>query len=563
MTLLKKQNIVVIGISRYTKVVIDIIEKIDKYNIVSIINPFIDNKEESPFKNSFLDIEAFYKSLKHLNVNSGIIAIEDNTTRKLVFNKIKQMIPDFDFITAIHPQSFIDKNVKIGNGTIIEKDVRINDKSVVGNFCILNSKVFLKNDSNINDFSKIVKISIGKNSIVSSGAFIKKEVGHLKIIYREPTKIIKNININNKKLYCIDSVFNDYKVIKNKVIFEVITNKEGWDEALKEINYYDFYHTYDYHMLSKAENETPILLKYVENNIIIALPLLIRKIENTNYKDATSVYGYAGPISKNLSFGFDNTQFQEKIKKYFETNNFVSVFSRLNPFIPGQCRALINLGSLTKQGKVVNIDLKQDIDIQRQNFQNRLKTHINKARRCCTIKRASSEEGLQKFMDIYYENMDRVHAKKSYYFTKDYFQKMVSSQDFKSEVLLAIDNESGETIAASQFVMTNNIVQYHLSGTKNDFLHLTPTKLLIDEMRLIASEKGYTYFNLGGGLGGKDDDSLFNFKASFSKDFKDFFLWKFICNQEVYDKLILKKGVDTDSNFFPLYRSLDDINVTL
>jgi lipid II:glycine glycyltransferase (peptidoglycan interpeptide bridge formation enzyme) len=159
--------------------------------------------------------------------------------------------------------------------------------------------------------------------------------------------------------------------------------------------------------------------------------------------------------------------------------------------------------------------------------------------------------------------MDRVNAKKSYYFSEEYFEKMISSKGFNSVLLMANDNETGQTIAASQFIITNNIVQYHLSGTKNKFLHLMPTKLLIDEMRLIASKKELTFFNLGGGLGGRNDDSLFRFKSSFSKDFKDFNLWKFIVDQVAYDKLVSKKGIDTASDFFPLYRSLDDLNVKL
>ncbi|MFH4965327.1 acetyltransferase [Gaetbulibacter sp. M235] len=588
MSVIEKQNIVVIGASGHAKVVIDILERENKYNIIGLIDSY-KPKGMSIFQYKILGTENDLPDLiKNFNFNAGIIAIGDNWIRKLVHDKITQLVPDFKYISAIHPSAIIGKNVTIGQGTVIMPGVIVNIDSKIGNFCILNTKASLDHDGDIKKFSSLAPnatvggnvtigsfsaiclganiiqdITIGKHSIIGAGALVNRDVEDYKMVYGIPAKVIRTINEGEKYLYHAEDFVKPKEVFEINSTLEEIYNKKDWDDVLKEIGYYDFYHTYDYHDLSKNDNETPLLLKYVENDIIIAIPLLIRKIENTNYKDATSVYGYAGPISKNLSFSFDNTQFQEKIKEYFEVNNFVSVFSRLNPFISGQCRALINLGTITRQGKVVNINLKLDIDIQRQNFQNRLKTHINKARRNCTIKRAASEEGLQKFMDIYYENMDRVHAKNSYYFKKDYFQKMVSSQDFKSEVLLAIDNESGETIAASQFVMTNNIVQYHLSGTKNDFLHLTPTKLLIDEMRLIASEKGYTYFNLGGGLGGKDDDSLFNFKASFSKDFKDFFLWKFICNQKVYDELVLKKGVDTDSNFFPLYRSLDDINVTL
>ena len=82
-------------------------------------------------------------------------------------------------------------------------------------------------------------------------------------------------------------------------------------------------------------------------------------------------------------------------------------------------------------------------------------------------------------------------------------------------------------------------------------------------MRIIATNNGCKFFNLGGGLGGRDDDSLFDFKSSFSKDFKEFKLWKYIVKQDVYDDLVAKKGVPEDSDFFPLYRSLNDLNINL
>ncbi|MCF8273415.1 MAG: peptidoglycan bridge formation glycyltransferase FemA/FemB family protein [Flavobacteriaceae bacterium] len=384
------------------------------------------------------------------------------------------------------------------------------------------------------------------------------------MVYGIPAKIIKNVVKGEKYLYHIEDFVKPKKNIdKINSTIEVITGKIGWDNVLKKVEYYDFYHTYDYHELSKADNEIPMLIKYSEGPTIIALPLLSRNIKGTVYKDATSVYGYAGPITKNLPDTFNNRDFQKKLMDYFHKNNFVSVFSRLNPFISEQCKTLKNIGSIVNQGKIVNINIQEDIEIQRQLFQSRLKTHINKARRHCSIKKATTEEDIQEFINIYYENMDRVNAKNSYYFNKDYFQKIIDSSDFESEILLAVDNETGQTIAGSQFIMTNGIVQYHLSGTKNDFLHLMPTKLLIDEMRIIATLKGLKFFNLGGGLGGSDEDSLFNFKSSFSKDFKDFNLWKYIVNQEVYDELVLKKGITEEMEYFPLYRAIDDLNVNV
>jgi len=72
-------------------------------------------------------------------------------------------------------------------------------------------------------------------------------------------------------------------------------------------------------------------------------------------------------------------------------------------------------------------------------------------------------------------------------------------------------------------VKTNNIIQYHISGTKNDHLNLSPIRLLIDEMRLRGTAENYRYFNLGGGLGNNEDE-LFRFKSSFSlKNIKKLF----------------------------------------
>ena len=342
----------------------------------------------------------------------------------------------------------------------------------------------------------------------------------------------------------------------DKITLEIITNPMDWNGVLQEIVNFDFYHTFEYHLIEVKEDQTPTLIVYKKENNIIALPLLIRKIYNTNYYDATSVYGYAGPISKGITSEFNNKLFIEKVMSFFQENNIISVFSRLNPYINYQQDILKNFGSIVNQGKVVNIDLTLDTTIQRQNYQSRLKTHINKSRRHCIIKKADTPKDLRDFIDIYYENMNRVQAEDHYYFNQEYFDKILTSKNFKAELLLALDKESGVTIGGSLFVTTKNIVQYHLGATKNEFLHVMPAKLLLDEMRITASNRGQQFFNLGGGLGGEHNNSLFNFKSSFSKDFKDFELWKLIMNQKVYDELVEARKI-TSTSFFPKYRFLD------
>ena len=117
---------------------------------------------------------------------------------------------------------------------------------------------------------------------------------------------------------------------------EIIKTHDKWSRLLEDIGDYDFYHTYDYHMIEKPEDGFPVMLKYVENRILIAIPFLIRKITNTDYYDATSVYGYTGPLSKNVGSEFDNTLFLEKLHAFFEEHKIISVFSRLHPYINKQ-----------------------------------------------------------------------------------------------------------------------------------------------------------------------------------------------------------------------------------
>ena len=92
-------------------------------------------------------------------------------------------------------------------------------------------------------------------------------------------------------------------------MIQIVKEKELWDTVLKDFDSVDFHHTYDYHVLDAKEHESPILILYRENEKKIALPLLLRPIPNTDYNDATSVYGYSGPLSQNIDEQFDNNSF--------------------------------------------------------------------------------------------------------------------------------------------------------------------------------------------------------------------------------------------------------------
>ena len=174
--------------------------------------------------------------------------------------------------------------------------------------------------------------------------------------------------------------------------------------------------------------------------------------------------------------------------------------------------------------------------------------------------RGNIDEHLNAFIELYHNNMKRVGANDDYFFTDEYYRQILTSTEYESELSLCIHNETQDIIGASMFMKKGGIVQYHLSGLSEEHFELNPIKLILDEMRIKATQEGYTYFNLGGGLGSRED-SLFKFKRAFSKDFKEFKIWKYIVNENAYNQLISQRfGADfqlntSENDYFPAYRS--------
>ena len=341
-------------------------------------------------------------------------------------------------------------------------------------------------------------------------------------------------------------------------MIEIIKDKKVWDTLVEKCHFADFYHTYDYHHTAKAKDEEQVLIHYNENDKTIVLPLLIRNIEHSSYKDATSVYGYSGPITKNIPPDFNYSLFQKELNQCFKEQNIISVFSRLNAFIPDQENCLHYLGRTETLGKVVFIDLNETLDEQWKRYHRRLRTYINKSRTIYKIKNANNGADLDTFIDLYYENMRRVNANKEYFFDKKYFLNLINSTDFETEVLLAISIKTGEVTGGAMFIKKNEIIQYHLSGTSEIYLDLNPLKLLIDEMRIRGTQENYSYFNLGGGVGAQED-SLFYFKSGFSKHTLPFKVWKYIVNRNVYEDLVIQRKdiqyCEKTVQYFPRYRA--------
>lgn len=338
-------------------------------------------------------------------------------------------------------------------------------------------------------------------------------------------------------------------------MIKAISNSEGkvWKSLLADFNSVDFYHTHTYNQLDKTGQ--PLLLLFEKDSFKILMSIVMRQIPGSEHNDVTSVYGYAGPVSNIINLPVAILRdFQLSLDSFFIQNKVIAAFSRLHPLIDYQENIFSGYGDIVALNKTVSIDLTQDKEIQRQQFDKSLKNRLNKLRKSgVKVKYVTTIDELREFVSIYIETMERLEASKMYFFDLEYFQNLLNAKDFKSFILIAI--YENEILAGSFFTVYGDIMQYHLSGTKTKFLKMAPMKLLLDEARLIANEMELKHFHLGGGVGGIND-SLFEFKAAFSKTYHQFKIWKKIINPEVYNELVKNRFGNSipTSDYFPLYR---------
>ena len=340
-----------------------------------------------------------------------------------------------------------------------------------------------------------------------------------------------------------------------------ISQKDKWEDSLKDLTTKDFYHSWDFNNTSFKNGEgQPSLFVYQDDLEKIVFPIIIRPIEVDGCNDAlydfTSVYGYAGPLYTSQVSEKSINAFAQEFKAYCIDNNIISGFSRLHPLYK-QETILASLGVIEQNSKTVTIDLSQTLEEQRKHYRKSNKSEINQLRRKSTILWSDkSPEDISEFIKIYNANMKRVNAKDYYFFSESYYHDFFNSTGYDAQLLFVeID---GVKVAGAIFVFCDTIIQYHLAGTHEDYLRVAPIKLLLDEMRLYGTENGYSHLHLGGGTSRSEEDPLFKFKRGFSKIFLDFKIFKAVIDQEQYEVLsdmIRKKATNFDENFFPAYRN--------
>ena len=337
-----------------------------------------------------------------------------------------------------------------------------------------------------------------------------------------------------------------------------------WLAVLERARQRDFHHLPQYHRVAEQRGEgVARLFVYCEDDCTIALPFLLRPVdpaEPEGWHDATSVYGYAGPVTSHDTLPAGAVRnFQIALADELARRRVVAVFSRLHPLI-AQDEMLAGLGECPANGHTISIDLIVPDEAQRAQYHRSCRASLRKLREFgFTGFHDREKRYLPEFVSVYLETMRRAGAQSSYFFDEAYFNLLTRELDEVSHLFVAL--KDGEVAAASLCTICDGIVQDHLGGTRDAFLKFSPDRLVVDTERLWATEMGAHVFHLGGGVGAQQD-SLFRYKAGFSDRRHTFRTWRWILQPEIYEELSSSAARRNAANgllamsagFFPAYR---------
>lgn len=303
----------------------------------------------------------------------------------------------------------------------------------------------------------------------------------------------------------------------------------------------------------------PMLLTYEKDDTRVAIPFYKRPIpesiaQSSDYFDGIGPYGYAGILTNEKDAVKIGAALQD-INTFLAQQNIVSLFLRMHPLhLDWYLPELPNIHHM-QHGKVVYVDLRNDIEQIRAKYSNNHRYDIRKLIRLGYTVRINDWESYPAFIQSYYETMQLHSASSMYFFPESYFSLLRSAE--VNIQLFTSHDPSGQYASGALFMAYGKTVQYHLGGTLQAFRQISPAKIIFNEAFQHFKESGFEQFHLGGGYGSADDN-LYKFKSRFSPLYVYFSTIRMICDSERYaafsKKQLMKHGTIAP-DFFPLYRA--------
>jgi sugar O-acyltransferase (sialic acid O-acetyltransferase NeuD family) len=158
-------NIIIKGGGGHGRVIIDIVEKSEQFNLLGVLDANL------PHGTNVLGYEVLgnVRDLNRLTlereVQGVVISVGDNWLRSKMASTILAAVPNIAFPNVIHPSAQIGKSVRLGHGNVVMAGAVINSGATIGNFCILNTNCSVDHDVILGDYVSFAPNSCAGGSV--------------------------------------------------------------------------------------------------------------------------------------------------------------------------------------------------------------------------------------------------------------------------------------------------------------------------------------------------------------------------------------------------------------
>jgi sugar O-acyltransferase (sialic acid O-acetyltransferase NeuD family) len=210
------KNVLIFGASGHGSVILDCLERSPEFRPVG----FVDSFKEKGTKIKGYEVLGTELELREIidrfHIIGGIIAIGDNWGRQVMAGRIERIVPNFQFISVVHPTACVGKDVHLGKGVALMPGAIVNANSKIGDHCFLNTRASLGHDGVMEPFSSLApgvsaggnvslgrgaaisigtsvleNIRIGEYSVIGAGSLVLEDIPARVIVFGSPARVVR------------------------------------------------------------------------------------------------------------------------------------------------------------------------------------------------------------------------------------------------------------------------------------------------------------------------------------------------------------------------------------
>jgi hypothetical protein len=320
-----------------------------------------------------------------------------------------------------------------------------------------------------------------------------------------------------------------------------------------------------YGKLFCSQEDFLLCATWEDENGGIIFPIIVRPLKRENwakgyenYFDAVNPYGYGGPFVWGDALN-NKDEFWCCFNEWAKKFGLISLFTRLSLFdeqlLPFEGEVEIDRPNVVRSLLLSEEEIWYD-------YEHKVRKNVKKALAAGLVAEKDFKgTELKSFLEIYQTTMDRCGAASGYYFSEDFFRKIITS--LPGQFVFFHVRKDDQIVSTEMVLVSEQNIYSFLGGTLKDAFNNRPNDLLKHEIIKWGMQNEKKNFVLGGGYG--EYDGIFKYKLSFApKGELPFKVAKNILLPDQYASLVKartayenEKGIEwkPKDKFFPAYRS--------